>query len=106
MLSDALQEYMANIQVVDEIVKQTEELMREFYKDEETAFIFTADHGMSKIGNHGDGGKVRVFLSGLIPRLIEYSPPTYTRPRQYTYTVDCMGQGRSRSSARQRSYLA
>ncbi|KAI0807038.1 alkaline phosphatase-like protein [Fomes fomentarius] len=48
-------EYMANIQVVDEIVKQTEELMREFYKDEETAFIFTADHGMSKIGNHGDG---------------------------------------------------
>ncbi|TBU53845.1 alkaline phosphatase-like protein [Dichomitus squalens] len=48
-------EYMANIQVVDEIVKQTEELFREFYKDEETAFVFTADHGMSKIGNHGDG---------------------------------------------------
>ena len=52
-------EYMANIQVVDEIVKQTEELFREFYKDEETAFVFTADHGMSKIGNHGDGGEVR-----------------------------------------------
>ncbi|KAH9887008.1 PigN-domain-containing protein [Cubamyces lactineus] len=48
-------EYMANIQVVDEIVKQTEELFREFYADEETAFVFTADHGMSKIGNHGDG---------------------------------------------------
>ncbi|KAI0742507.1 alkaline phosphatase-like protein [Daedaleopsis nitida] len=48
-------EYMANIQVVDEIVKQTEELMREFYRDDETAFVFTADHGMSKIGNHGDG---------------------------------------------------
>ena len=48
-------EYMANIQVVDEIVKQTEELFREFYKDEETAFVFTADHGMSTIGNHGDG---------------------------------------------------
>ena len=50
---------MANIQVVDEIVKQTEELFREFYRDEETAFVFTADHGMSKIGNHGDGGEVR-----------------------------------------------
>ena len=50
---------MANIQVVDEIVKQTEALFSEFYADEETAFIFTADHGMSKIGNHGDGGEVR-----------------------------------------------
>ncbi|KAI0706031.1 alkaline phosphatase-like protein [Cerioporus squamosus] len=48
-------EYMANIQVVDEIVKQTEALFSEFYRDEETAFVFTADHGMSKIGNHGDG---------------------------------------------------
>ncbi|OSD03803.1 PigN-domain-containing protein [Trametes coccinea BRFM310] len=48
-------EYMANIQVVDEIVKQTEELFREFYADDETAFVFTADHGMSRIGNHGDG---------------------------------------------------
>ncbi|KAI0334221.1 PigN-domain-containing protein [Cubamyces sp. BRFM 1775] len=48
-------EYMANIQVVDEIVKQTEALFREFYGDEETAYVFTADHGMSKIGNHGDG---------------------------------------------------
>ncbi|KAI0789286.1 PigN-domain-containing protein [Abortiporus biennis] len=48
-------EYMNNIQVVDEIVRQTEELFTEFYKDAETSFIFTADHGMSKIGNHGDG---------------------------------------------------
>ncbi|RDX46041.1 alkaline phosphatase-like protein [Lentinus brumalis] len=48
-------EYMANIQVVDEIVKQTEALFSEFYRDDETAFVFTADHGMSKIGNHGDG---------------------------------------------------
>ncbi|EMD35215.1 hypothetical protein CERSUDRAFT_107194 [Gelatoporia subvermispora B] len=48
-------EYMANIQVVDEIVRQTEELFAEFFRDEETAFVFTADHGMSRIGNHGDG---------------------------------------------------
>ncbi|OSX56657.1 hypothetical protein POSPLADRAFT_1076538 [Postia placenta MAD-698-R-SB12] len=48
-------EYMANIQVVDEIVRQTEELFMDFFKDEETSFIFTADHGMSMIGNHGDG---------------------------------------------------
>lgn len=48
-------EYMRNIQVVDQIVQRTEQLMAEFYGDEETSFIFTADHGMSVIGNHGDG---------------------------------------------------
>lgn len=50
---------MANIQVVDEIVRQTEALFSEFYGDNSTSFVFTADHGMSKIGNHGDGGKIR-----------------------------------------------
>ena len=47
---------MTNIQVVDSIVRQTEALFSEFYGDERTAFVFTADHGMSVIGNHGDGG--------------------------------------------------
>jgi phosphatidylinositol glycan class N len=50
---------MKNIQAVDEIVKRTEEIMQAFYGDEETSYIFTADHGMSAIGNHGDG---RVYL--------------------------------------------
>ena len=48
---------MRNIQVVDGIVKDTEELLRNFFQDDETAFVFTADHGMSNIGNHGDGSK-------------------------------------------------
>ncbi|KAH6912468.1 GPI ethanolamine phosphate transferase 1 [Coprinopsis sp. MPI-PUGE-AT-0042] len=48
-------EYMENIQVVDRIVKKTEELISNFYGDEETSYVFTADHGMSVIGNHGDG---------------------------------------------------
>lgn len=47
---------MENIKVVDDIVKRTERLVSEFYGDDDTAFIFTADHGMSEIGNHGDGG--------------------------------------------------
>jgi phosphatidylinositol glycan class N len=51
-------EYMRNIQVVDSIVKKTEDLLDNFYgNDGKTAFVFTADHGMSNIGNHGDGGK-------------------------------------------------
>jgi predicted AlkP superfamily pyrophosphatase or phosphodiesterase len=53
-------EYMHNIQVVDDIVNEVEVLMKEFYGEEETAYLFTADHGMSLIGNHGDG---REFLS-------------------------------------------
>ncbi|KAF8644368.1 hypothetical protein AX16_008507 [Volvariella volvacea WC 439] len=48
-------EYMRNIEVVDSIVQKLEGLVKEFYHDEETSFIFTADHGMSTIGNHGDG---------------------------------------------------
>ncbi|KAI0061303.1 PigN-domain-containing protein [Artomyces pyxidatus] len=48
-------EYMNNIQVVDDITRQTEQLISEFYGDEDTSFVFTADHGMSRIGNHGDG---------------------------------------------------
>lgn len=49
---------MNNIRVVDDIVRETEKLFLNFYGDEETTFVFTADHGMSKIGNHGDGGEV------------------------------------------------
>lgn len=55
-------EYMKNIQAVDEIVKRAEELMQEFYKDDETSYIFTADHGMSAIGNHGDGREFSIRL--------------------------------------------
>lgn len=48
-------EYYRNIQIVDAVVHRTERLIREFYQDDRTAFVFTADHGMSNIGNHGDG---------------------------------------------------
>ncbi|KAH7871399.1 Phosphatidylinositolglycan class N-domain-containing protein [Lentinula edodes] len=49
-------EYMHNIQVVDRIVREVEAMVEEFYgHDGDTSFVFTADHGMSVIGNHGDG---------------------------------------------------
>ncbi|KAL0566635.1 Glycosyl phosphatidyl inositol anchor synthesis, partial [Marasmius crinis-equi] len=48
-------EYMKNTQVVDNIVKETEELRSVFYGDSLASYIFTADHRMSVIGNHGDG---------------------------------------------------
>jgi phosphatidylinositol glycan class N len=53
---------MINIKVVDDIVRDAEKLFTEYYGDAETSFIFTADHGMSKIGNHGDGGSSYFML--------------------------------------------
>ncbi|KJZ78111.1 GPI ethanolamine phosphate transferase 1 [Hirsutella minnesotensis 3608] len=48
-------EYLHNIQVVDKGVREVTELMQRFFADDRTAFIFTADHGMSDWGSHGDG---------------------------------------------------
>lgn len=48
-------EYLNNIKVVDQGVKEITELINKFYADDRTAFVFTADHGMSDWGSHGDG---------------------------------------------------
>lgn len=48
-------EYLHNIKVVDEGVKEITKIMDDFYADDETAYVFTADHGMSDWGSHGDG---------------------------------------------------
>ena len=48
-------EYLHNIKVVDQGVKEVTELIQRFYADDRTAFVFTADHGMSDWGSHGDG---------------------------------------------------
>ena len=44
-------EYVDNIKVVDEGISKTVKLIEEYYKhDGKTAYIFTADHGMSNRG--------------------------------------------------------
>ncbi|KAB5577758.1 GPI ethanolamine phosphate transferase 1 [Coniochaeta sp. 2T2.1] len=48
-------EYLNNLKVVDQGVKEITEMIEEFYGDDRTAFVFTADHGMSDWGSHGDG---------------------------------------------------
>ena len=48
-------EYLHNVQVVDQGVKEITQLVESFYGDNDTAFVFTADHGMSDWGSHGDG---------------------------------------------------
>jgi phosphatidylinositol glycan class N len=49
------QEYLRNIQIVDQGVQEITDIVNQFYGDDKTAFIFTADHGMSDWGSHGDG---------------------------------------------------
>lgn len=48
-------QYLHNIQIVDQGVQEITKLIEEFYDDAKTAFVFTADHGMSDWGSHGDG---------------------------------------------------
>ncbi|KAJ6106965.1 GPI ethanolamine phosphate transferase 1 [Penicillium capsulatum] len=48
-------EYLHNIKVVDRGVQAVTKLVEDFYSDDKTAFVFTADHGMSDLGSHGDG---------------------------------------------------
>ncbi|OVA16257.1 GPI ethanolamine phosphate transferase 1 [Macleaya cordata] len=47
--------YLNNVKVVDNIAKRVYDLVEGYFKDNRTAYIFTADHGMSDKGSHGDG---------------------------------------------------
>ncbi|XP_032458750.1 GPI ethanolamine phosphate transferase 1 isoform X5 [Phocoena sinus] len=49
-------DYLNNIKIVDEGVKEIVSTLKDFYgNDGKTAFIFTADHGMTDWGSHGAG---------------------------------------------------
>ena len=48
-------EYLHNIKIVDQGVREITKLIEDFYGDGKTAFVFTADHGISDWGSHGDG---------------------------------------------------
>ncbi|XP_057769323.1 GPI ethanolamine phosphate transferase 1 isoform X2 [Salvia miltiorrhiza] len=47
--------YLNNVRVVDQIAERVYNLVQNYFKDNLTAFVFTADHGMSDKGSHGDG---------------------------------------------------
>lgn len=47
--------YLNNVKVVDRIAESVYNLVESYFNDNRTAYIFTADHGMSDKGSHGDG---------------------------------------------------
>lgn len=46
---------MDTITYVDDKLKVLHEKLQDFFKDNQTTYIFTADHGMTSRGSHGDG---------------------------------------------------
>ncbi|MQL78216.1 hypothetical protein Taro_010638 [Colocasia esculenta] len=47
--------YLNNVKVVDRIAESVYKLLEDYFNDNQTAYVFTADHGMSDKGSHGDG---------------------------------------------------
>ncbi|VDO92054.1 unnamed protein product [Heligmosomoides polygyrus] len=48
-------EYLDNIEVVDRGIRRMQHVFNNFFNDQSTSWVFTADHGMTDWGSHGAG---------------------------------------------------
>ncbi|CAJ0595509.1 unnamed protein product [Cylicocyclus nassatus] len=54
-------EYVENIGIVDRGIESTQRVFDDYFGDQATAWIFTADHGMTDWGSHGAGSDEEVL---------------------------------------------
>ncbi|ULU10286.1 hypothetical protein L3Y34_014526 [Caenorhabditis briggsae] len=54
-------QYIQNIKVVDEGVEKVQKIVDDFFQDQNTAWLFTSDHGMTDWGSHGAGSDDEVL---------------------------------------------
>lgn len=59
------------MEYVDEIVHKTEILINNYYGDNDTLYIFTADHGMTNWGKHQIRFFKTFYLTQSIAKLID-----------------------------------
>lgn len=55
MLCFGFREYKECLKFVDQKIKEVVKSVDKFFGDSRTAYIFTADHGMTDWGSHGSG---------------------------------------------------
>ncbi|XP_024024305.1 GPI ethanolamine phosphate transferase 1 [Morus notabilis] len=77
--------YLNNVKVVDNIAVRVYNVLEDYFKDNRTAYIFTADHGMSDKGSHGDGHPSNTDT----PLVVWGAGVKYPRPVSSSNHSDC-----------------
>ncbi|KAL1314903.1 hypothetical protein HN51_041716 [Arachis hypogaea] len=77
--------YLNNVKVVDHVAENVYSLLQDYFKDNRTTYIFTADHGMSDKGSHGDGHPTNTDT----PLVVWGAGVKYPRPISSSNHSDC-----------------
>jgi GPI ethanolamine phosphate transferase 1 len=78
--------YLANVARVDDGIRRVYEHAEAFFGPGNTAYLFTADHGMSNRGSHGDGQPV-LTQTPIIAWGAGVSPPAHVSEEQLHWHI-------------------
>ena len=86
--------YYETLSNLDRCLEDSFNAIKNFYGDEDTAFVITADHGMTKRGSHGDGSPeetrvpIIVFGAGVSEDCLEGSNPEVLHSRESFSSIE------------------